>query len=107
MTAAARPPVAKVPLANQLHEVRRELSQREQEYPRMVAARRINGDAGEVQIKHLRGVLRTLEWLEAHEHLIRSIAQHVEAIKAMPGVLEFMREFPGAQVRRVSKRERF
>lgn len=96
------PYTAKVPLANQIAEVERELGQRAAEWPRMIDARRLAAEVCEVRLRHMRGVLRTLKWLSEHEDLIRSIAEHVQAVKTMPGVLEFLKEFPEASVRRIS-----
>jgi hypothetical protein len=88
----------RVPLATQIHEVQRELAMRDQVYPNMVKSKRMSADGARMQTAHMRGVLRTLLWLERNEALIRSVAEHVEAVKAMPGVLEFLAEFPEATV---------
>lgn len=96
-------PTPKVPLPHQIAEVERELAQRAVEWPHMVKARRLEQSACDVRMRHLRGVQRTLHWLAEHEDLIRSIAEHVQAVKAMPGVLEFLREFPEAQIKGIKR----
>lgn len=87
-----------VPLATQIYEVNREIAQRDRDYPTMLQCKRLTHDAARLQQNHMRGVLRTLLWLERNEALIRQIAVHIEAIKNLPGVGEFLAEFPDAKI---------
>lgn len=61
----------KVSLASQIAEIDRELSQRAQVYPRLVATRKMTQSLADIQTRHLQAVRDTLAWLAENERTIK------------------------------------
>ncbi|BBF92380.1 hypothetical protein [Blastochloris tepida] len=59
-------------LDQQIDEIRRELAQRADVYPRMVASGKVRQSVAEFQIARLEAVLATLLWLKANEATVRA-----------------------------------
>lgn len=66
-------------LDSQIAEVKREIAQRRNVYPRMVSQRQISADRADLQIALMESVLRTLEWLRRNETRIRAAATEGDA----------------------------
>lgn len=65
-------------LRGQIDCVRRELRQRQQVYARLVASGRMKSAAADYEIASMERVLRTLQWVERHEPILR------QAVADMP-----------------------
>jgi hypothetical protein len=75
-------PTKKYSLAAQITEVKRELGQREQVYPRLVKSNKLREGVAEYQTDTLKAVLATLEWLRANEADVRAfVTERSEARK--------------------------
>jgi len=61
----------KVSLRSQIAEVDRELAQRKQVYPRLVATQKMRQSIAELQTAHLQAVRDTLAWLQENEAAIK------------------------------------
>lgn len=64
-------PKHKTSLVSQIAEIDRELAQRRQVYPRLVAGRGMRQGLADLQIAHLTAVRETLVWLQQNEPLIK------------------------------------
>lgn len=62
----------KISLTSQIQEVEREIAQRRDVYPRMVAARQIKQSLADYQMHRIEAVLATLKWLQANEAAIKA-----------------------------------
>jgi len=60
-----------VSLNQQIDEVKRELSKRDEVYPHQVATGKLRQSIADFQMERMRAVLRTLEWLQKYESQIR------------------------------------
>jgi hypothetical protein len=61
----------KFSLTSQIAEVDRELAQRNQVYPRLVATRALRQSHADYQLELMRSVRATLVWLAENENLIK------------------------------------
>lgn len=61
----------RISLASQLHEIDRELEQRRQVYPRLIATKGMRQSIADLQIAHLQAVKDTLLWLKQNERSIK------------------------------------
>lgn len=61
----------KISLTQQLDEVRRELDQRQTDYPQLVARGRMRQSVAQYQTQRLEAVRDTLNWLIANERQIK------------------------------------
>lgn len=64
-------PKMKISLTSQIAEIDRELSQRKQVYPRLVASHSMRQSIADLQITHLQAVRDTLLWLKENELLLK------------------------------------
>ena len=62
----------KFSLDQQIDEVKRELAQRAEVYPRLVGQHKMRESIATFRTDRLKAVLRTLEWLRLHEVKIKS-----------------------------------
>jgi hypothetical protein len=62
----------KISLGQQIDEVRRELDQRKDVYPRLVATRKMRESIANYQTTRMMAVLNTLEWFQRNEAKIRA-----------------------------------
>jgi|SoiMetStandDraft_5_1073268.scaffolds.fasta_scaffold637579_2 hypothetical protein len=60
-----------VSLNQQIDEVKRELAKRDEVYPRQVQTGKLRQSIADFQVERMRAVLKTLEWLQAHEQQIK------------------------------------
>ena len=60
-----------VSLNQQIDEVKRELAKRYEVYPRQVQTGKLRQSIADFQVERMRAVLKTLEWLQAHEQQIK------------------------------------
>lgn len=63
--------MARFSLSQQVEEIERELEQRATAYPTLVARRKLGSSIAEFYIARLTAGLRTLQWLQRHERLVR------------------------------------
>lgn len=61
----------KISLTSQIDEIDRELAQRREVYPRLVAARKMRQSIADYQMARLEAVRATLQWLADSERLIK------------------------------------
>ena len=60
-----------ISLNQQIDEVKRELAKRDEVYPRQVQSGKIRQSVADYQTQRMLAVLKTLEWLQAHEQQIK------------------------------------
>jgi hypothetical protein len=99
---------ARVPLAEQIAEVEREIRQRCRVYPKWVADGRYKPETADAKLAALRAAQSTLVWLEQNEHWIRPQAQRraadarlaaeAEALRGHPAVTAVFDAFPDAAI---------
>ena len=110
---APDPKYARVPLADQIVEVEKEVRDRARRYPDLVARGRYLQDTADRKLDAMRGVQTTLMWLDANMHWIKPeaarrlkeqrLAAEAEELRSHPAVAPVIEEFPGAEISRVSE----
>ncbi len=84
----------KVPIADQIQELRDELQMREYTYPARIDKHLIPKHHADEKMARLRSAIKTLEWVEANAETIR--AAHHAALMEIAG--RVTQAFPGAMV---------
>lgn len=91
----------KVGIEDQITEIKRELMMREQVYPTLISAGKLEKRVADLRQRDMAAVLRTLEFLRDNREtlvLAHEIGRTPGATQFVKGALE---KFPGAQVRLV------
>lgn len=65
----------KVPLDEQIAEVKRELALRENAYKGFVARQKMTQEEADEHIRRMKGVLKTLLWCQKNEAVVREVAE--------------------------------
>lgn len=61
----------RISITSQIAEIDREINQRKQVYPRLVASRGMRQGVADLQMAHLQAVRETLAWLAENERTIK------------------------------------
>jgi len=77
-----------ISIAQQISEVERELAQRREVYPRLVANHKMRQSIADYQTERMQATLATLRWIQKHEVAIKAAAGTPDWMQIVAGNTE-------------------